>query len=79
MTQTAEPVVADVVSISLSRKLATHLVQYTPTLAERLHRLLARNTNGDLNATEREELEALAELAQVKQLLALALEGGAAA
>ena len=79
MTQTADPAIADLVSISLSRKLATRLVQYSPKLAGRLHHLLARNTNGDLTATEREELEALAELAQLKQLLALALEGGTVA
>ena len=81
MTQTAAPAVAaaETVSITLPRKVADDIVNYTPSLATRLHHLLARTTNGDLNATERDELEALAELAQVKQLLALSLAAKATA
>ena len=81
MTQTADPAgaVAETVSITLPRKGADDIVSYSPKLATRLHQLLARNTNVDLNATERDELEALAELAQVKQLLAMSLAAKASA
>ena len=81
MTQTAEPLApaADTVSITLPRKVAADIVHCSPHLADRLHHLLARNTNGDLNVTERDELEALAELAEIKQLLALAMGVGAVA
>jgi hypothetical protein len=73
MTQTADPAAVETVSITLPRKLAADLVHCSPRMAERLHRLLDRNANDDLSPTERDELESLAELAQVKQLLALAM------
>jgi hypothetical protein len=73
MTQTATAAVEDTVSFTLSRKVAADIVHCSSHLADRLHHLLERNTDGLLNPTEQAELEALADLAQVKQLLAMAL------
>jgi hypothetical protein len=42
-----------------------------------MHALLERNTEGTLNATEREELETLVEMAQFAQILAMAVQGAA--
>ena len=82
MTQIVEPVAATdghTVSITLSRRVATDIVTFSPHLAERMHELLERNGDGPLNAVEQAELETLVDLAQIKQLLAMALGGGAAA
>ena len=80
MTQVVEPITAsDTVSITLPRKLAATLVHHSPAVVDWMHHLLERNTDGLLNPTEQAELEALVELAQVKQLLATALDNGTAA
>ncbi len=65
------------VSIPMRREVAEHIVAYSPVLATRLHHLLDLNGDGLLNPAEQAEVEALVELAQVKQLLAMALEFGA--
>ncbi len=80
MTQIADPIAdSDTVSIKLPRKVAATIVHHSPAVVDWMHHLLERNTDGLLNPTERAELEALVELAQVKQLLALALGDGTAA
>ena len=43
-------------------------------LADRMHELLERNTEGALSAIEREELEGLVEMAEFAQVLAAAIQ-----
>lgn len=75
MTQVTDPLVADdMVSLTLPRKVAADIVNCSPHLADRLHYLLQRNGDGPLAPAEQSELEALVDIAQVKQLIAMALE-----
>ena len=41
---------------------------------DRMHELLERNTDGTLDAVEREQLETLVEMAQFSQLVSSALD-----
>ena len=65
--------IEDTVSLTMTRKMAANLVNGSPRLADRMHLLLERNTDGLLNPTEQAELESLIDVAQVKQLIALAI------
>ena len=66
------------VTFSLDRRAADHITRMSPAMADRMHHLLERNTDGDLNPIEHAELEALVELAQVKHLLTLAIAAATA-
>jgi hypothetical protein len=65
---------ADPVTFSIPRTILSDLVNRSGELAERMHALLERNTDGDLSPTERAELEALVRIAEFGQIASIALE-----
>jgi len=58
-----------VVSAPLHMLEAVAALRLPPVSDRRLSRLMDRNTNGDLTADERDELESLAELSETISLL----------
>ncbi len=72
MSATLESVV-----LTIPRALVSELPSLSRGLTDRMHALLERNTEGTLNATEREELETLVDMAQFAQILAMAAHGAA--
>ena len=65
----------EIVVLSIPRALAPELPALSQSLTDRMHALLERNTDGALNATEREELTTLVEMAQFAEILATAAHG----
>ena len=65
----------DLVTLNLPRALVGEIPRLSRELNDRMHALLERNTEGDLTATERAELETLVQMAQFAQLLAMAADG----
>jgi hypothetical protein len=72
MSAATEPFV-----ISIPRDLVPSLPSLSRGLTDRMHGLLERNTEGTLNAVEREELETLVHMAQFAQILTMAVQGAA--
>jgi hypothetical protein len=68
----------DAVTLTLPRSAIPGVVSLSDTLLDRMHELLERNTDGQLSAVEREEVETLVLMAQFGQLLAAALRPGPA-
>ena len=60
--------------LTIPRSSVPDLPTLSRGLTDRMHRLLERNTDGALTATEREELETLVEMAQFAEVLAMAAE-----
>lgn len=61
------------VTLTFPRATVQNVVTLSSSLAERMHALLDRNSEGQLNPVEREELETLVQMAQFGQILSLAL------
>jgi hypothetical protein len=65
---------AETIVLTIPRAMVPELPSLSRGLTDRMHALLERNTEGNLNAAEREELETLVEMAQFAQILATAAE-----
>jgi len=68
---------ADAVTISVPRTTLSAIAQLSAELTDRMHALLERNTDGQLNATEKAELEMLVQMAEFGQIVSLALKARA--
>jgi hypothetical protein len=64
---------ADPVTLSLPRQVLTDLATLTDEMTDRMHALLERNTDGQLDEVELRELEFLTSVAQFGRIIALAL------
>lgn len=62
---------SDEISVRLPRAVVAELPTLSADLTARMHALLERNTEGELNANEREELETLVRMAEVAQILSM--------
>jgi hypothetical protein len=67
----------DPVTLTLPASVATAIPAMAQRLVDRLHELLERNTDGQLTANEREELESLVDMAQFAQVFAAAVQKAA--
>jgi hypothetical protein len=65
--------VADPVTISVPRAVLDELANLSADFVERMHELLERNTDGQLNASEKLELERLVRIAEFGQIISTAL------
>jgi len=65
------------VTVTLPRTAVGGVLSLSETLLDRMHQLLERNADGALSSFEREELEALVEMAQFGQVFSMALQGQA--
>jgi len=65
---------ADPITFSVPRKVLTDIVQLSAELTDRMHELLEKNTDGQLGAIERTELEALVRVAEFGQIVSMALQ-----
>lgn len=65
---------AEAVTISVPRHLLAQISQLSSGLADRMHELLERNTDGQLSPTEKSELETLVRVAEFGQIVSLALD-----
>ncbi|HWE96545.1 MAG TPA: hypothetical protein VG269_21465 [Tepidisphaeraceae bacterium] len=63
----------DTITLTFPRAVIGDVISLSESLLERMHSLLERNSEGGLSPLEREELEALVEIAQFGQLLSIAL------
>jgi hypothetical protein len=64
---------ADSITISVPRRVLSGIANLSDELTDRMHALLERNTDGGLNATERQELETLVQMAEFGQIVSAAL------
>jgi hypothetical protein len=64
----------DPVTLTLPASLATALPAMAQRLVDRMHELLERNTDGQLSAHERDELDSLVDMAQFAQVFAAAVQ-----
>ena len=62
---------SDEISVRLPRAVVAELPTLSADLTARMHALLERSTEGELNANEREELETLVRMAEVAQILSM--------
>jgi hypothetical protein len=65
---------ADPITISVPRTMLTDLSALSSELADRMHELLERNTDGALQAAEKNELDTLVRIAEFGQIVAMALD-----
>ena len=68
MTQAADPVI-----FSVPRAVLSDIARLSEDLTDRMHQLLERNTDGELDAHEQSELQTLVRMAQFGQIVSLAL------
>jgi len=61
------------ITVTLPASVAGEIPVLARRLVDRMHELLERNTEGQVNGVEREELEALVEMAEFAQLVATAV------
>jgi hypothetical protein len=64
----------DPITFSVPRAVLSDIVQLSSELTDRMHELLERNTDGQLSATEKAELETLVRVAQFGEIVSLALQ-----
>ena len=69
MSQTAESV-----TVTLPRSAVGGLLALSDALTDRMHELLERNTDANLTAIDRAELETLVKVSQFGQILSMALK-----
>ena len=62
------------VTVTLPRSAVGGVLSLSKALLDQMHKLLERNTDGNLSPVEREELEKLVEMAQFGQLISMALQ-----
>jgi hypothetical protein len=60
----------DPVTISVPRKILASIVELSSEMTDRMHQLLEKNTDGDLGAHEKAELESLVRIAELGQITA---------
>lgn len=65
---------ADAITLTVPRSAVPDFRALSGSLLDRMHELLERNTDGTLDAVEREQLETLVEMAQFSQLVSSALD-----
>ena len=61
------------ITVTLPASVAHELPVMANRLVERMHDLLERNTEGQLNELEQEELQALVDMAEFAQVFAMAV------
>jgi len=64
----------DNITITVPRPVLTGLAGVSASFTNRLHELLEKNTEGTIDAGERRELDLLVRVAQVDQVVTLALQ-----
>lgn len=64
----------EAITLTLPRSAVPDVVSLSTTLLNRMHALLERNTDGNLSAVEREELDTLVQMAQFGQIVSMALQ-----
>ncbi len=69
----------DPITFSVPRALLSDISRLSGELTDRLHVLLERNTEGELNPTESAELQTLVQMAQFSQIVTYALQSSSAA
>jgi hypothetical protein len=67
----------DSITLTLPASVATDVPVMAQRLIDRMHELLERNTEWQLNSIERDELEALVDMAEFAQLVASAIRKAA--
>jgi hypothetical protein len=65
--------VADPITFSVPRAVLTDISHVSAELTERMHELLERNTEGQLNPNEIAELQTLVRMAEFGQIVSMAL------
>lgn len=65
---------ADPVTISVPRNILSEIAHLSAELTDRMHELLERNTDGQLTASEKSELETLVRMAEFGQIVSMALQ-----
>ena len=68
MTQAADPI-----TISVPRTVLSEIVSLSSELTDRMHALLERNTDAQLDPVEKNELETLVKMAEFGQIVSMAL------
>ena len=63
----------DSITVSVPRTVLTDIVQLSSELIDRMHALLERNTDGQLSASEKAELDTLVRIAEFGQIVSMAL------
>lgn len=66
--------VIEEITLRFPRESLLQLMQLSASLTDRMHSLLERNTDGQLNETEKAELGTLVEMAHFGQILSLSLK-----
>ena len=64
---------ADSITVTLPADVASEIPVIAQRLVDRMHELLERNTDGQLSAAEKDDLEALVEMAEFAQIFASAV------
>ena len=67
-------IVDESVTVTLPRSAVGGVLSLSQGLLDRMHELLERNADGALSRFEREDLEALVEMAQYGQVFSMALQ-----
>jgi len=65
---------ADAITFSVPRTVLTEIVELSADLTDRMHELLERNTEGQLQPSEMAELQTLVRIAQFGQIVSMALQ-----
>ena len=66
-------IAADPITFTVPRSMASDIVQLSAELMDRMHQLLERNTDGQLQPAEKAELETLVRMAEFGQIVSMAL------
>ena len=66
---------ADPVTLTIPRTVLSAMLSLSADLTDRMHELLERNTDGQLNSAERRELDILVQVAEFGQIISTALNG----
>jgi hypothetical protein len=64
----------DNITLTLPRPILAGLSGVSASFADRMHGLLDKNSDGTISAQEKSELEALVRIAQLDQIVTLALQ-----
>jgi hypothetical protein len=67
----------DSITVTLPASVAMQVPALAKPLVDRMHELLERNTEGQLSAIERDELEGLVRMAEFAELVAAAVRKAA--
>ncbi len=70
---------SDPITLTVPRTVLTGIAQLSADLTDRMHELLERNTNGQLQPVETAELQTLVQMAQFGQIVSMALQTPSAA